>query len=292
MLAVDVDGTLITDHGAITDSVFSALEKAADAGWELVIASGRTFYAARRIAESLPYLRHAVLSNGACIMDIREQRVIHMETLAENAVRRSVDVMRGRGVVPTLYNTDQLNQRVYYDTVEGACEYFKWYVGNDPRCVMVDNVYDYTGDVLQIGSIAERDVIFSIRDELDGRDIHVVAMPFESPIFGGKNRDYWFVQIVSTGATKHNALGRLYDILNIPSGRLVAVGDNYNDADMIEHANFGVAMGNSPDEIKRLAKLVVGSNNHSGLSEVVGEVILSGKYFPDTDGQRGGGNGR
>ena len=52
---------------------------------------------------------------------------------------------------------------------------------------------------------------------------------------------------------------------------------------MIAHADIGVAMGNSPDEIKKLAQVVVGSNNDSGLCEVVETVLLSGKYFPEPD---------
>ena len=47
LLAVDVDGTLITDHGCITDKVYDALEKVVSLNWEVVIASGRTFHAAK-----------------------------------------------------------------------------------------------------------------------------------------------------------------------------------------------------------------------------------------------------
>ena len=72
----------------------------------------------------------------------------------------------------------------------------------------------------------------------------------------------------------------MIELLDIPGGRYVAVGDNYNDCDMIEDADIGVAMGNAPDDVKELANVVVGSNNHSGLAQVVEEVLISGKYFP------------
>ncbi len=106
-----------------------------------------------------------------------------------------------------------------------------------------------------------------------------MTLPFESAHFGGKNSDYWFLQIVGKGAKKNIALRKIAELLKIPQGRLVAVGDNYNDADMIKNADIGVAMGNAPDEVKKLASLIVASNNHSGLAQVVDEVILSGKYF-------------
>ncbi|MFC1692459.1 Cof-type HAD-IIB family hydrolase [Candidatus Latescibacterota bacterium] len=283
LFAVDVDGTLITDHGHITETVYSALEKAVLHRWEVVVASGRTFYAARRIIEELPFIRYAALSNGAVIMDMRENKVLYMESIQPEDTEVVVEVIREKGAIPALYNTNLLDQRIYYDSLEGACSFFEWYVTEDPRCVLVDDVMDYTGDVLQIGTIAEKRMIFDIRDALDDNRLKVIVLPFENARFGGKNTDYWFLQVVEVNVTKHKALKSLAECLNIPPGRLVAAGDNYNDADMIRNADIGVAMGNSPEEIKKLANVVVGSNNDSGLAEVVDEVLLSGKYFPEPD---------
>ena len=282
LMAVDLDGTLITDHGRITGKVYSALERAVENGWEIVIASGRTFYAARQIIEKLPFIRYAVLSNGACIIKLQDDSIMHMETLESGLAKNVVESIRSHGAIPALYTTDIMNQRVYYDSLERACTFFKWYVKKDTRCELVDNVMDYIDDVLQIGMIDEKKTVLAIRDTLKEFDVRVMALPFESAHFGGKNNDYWFMQTVHKNATKSNALRRLAGWIDIPDGRLVAVGDNYNDADMIENADIGVAMGNSPDEIKKLANVIVATNNDSGLSQVVDEVILSGKYFTET----------
>lgn len=283
LLAIDVDGTLLTDHGHITVEVHDALRRAVDAGWEVAIASGRTYYAVKDIAVQLPFIRYAVLSNGASIMDLPREAVVHMETLPRDIVRKAVDVMRSLGAIPALYDTNQFDQRVYYDTLDGACEFFEWYVTTDKRCHRTDDVLALDIDVLQIGTIARKDIIFAVREALSNDPPVVMALPFESEVFGGKNHEFWFLQIVGENATKHASLRRLSADLGIPSGRLVAVGDNYNDAEMISRADVGAAMGNAPDEIKRLAKIVVGSNNHSGLSEVVEKVLFSGEFFPQSD---------
>ena len=280
LFAVDVDGTLVTDHGRITDKVYRALEKAVSAKWEVVIASGRTFYKVLKVLDELPFLRYAVLSNGACIVDTINRRVLHMEKLPLETAEKIIHTMRAHGAIPALYTTNIEDQRIYYDTLDGACDFFTWYVTKDPRCVFVDDVLRYTEDALQIGTIAEKEKIWELRDVLGDLEARVQALPFENASFGGKNKDFWFLQIVEAKATKHKALKRVYDWLEIPAGRLVAVGDNYNDADMIAHSDIGVAMGNAPDEIKKLARVIVGSNNDSGLSQVVEEVLLSGKYFP------------
>jgi len=279
LFAVDVDGTLITDNGEITAKVYDALEKAYAAGWETIIATGRTYYAARRIVESLPFIKYAILSNGACIVNLRESSIMHQKTIPAGVAGDVVKLIRRNGAVPVLYSKDIYNQQIYYDTTEGACDFFVWYVNNDKRSARVSDIMAFVEHTQQIGTIAARESILNIRAEMFPISAVPMTLPFESPHFGGKNHDFWFLQVVPEGISKNAAIRKMAQWLEIPSGRIVAAGDNYNDADMIEGADVGVAMGNAPEEIKCLAKVVVGTNNDSGLAEVVEKVILSGAYF-------------
>lgn len=279
LLAVDVDGTLITDHGEVTPVVRTALERVHAAGWETVIATGRTFHAARRVLEGLPFIRYALLSNGSCTVDIRDGSIIHLERIEPGIAAAVAGIIRRNGAIPTFYTTNIHDQHIFYDTLDGACDYFRWYVEHDRRSVRVPDVLAHADDVQQIAAIAARDIIFRIRDEVSALRATPVTLPFESPHFGGKNYEYWFLQVVGEGMTKSAAIRRMAARLGVPAGRIVAAGDNYNDADMIAGADVGVAMGNAPEEIRRLARVVVGSNNDSGLAEVAERVIFSGEYF-------------
>jgi Cof subfamily protein (haloacid dehalogenase superfamily) len=279
LLAIDIDGTLITDDGDITEKVYQSLEKAVSLGWAVMLVSGRTYHAALPVLEKLPFLEYAVFSNGACIMDMRDKTVMHLARLEESIVRKIVEIFRSLDSIPTLYDTNIHNQKVYYDTTEGACMYFDWYVVKDPRCKKVGDVLDYAGDVLQAGAIDTKEAIFNLRDALSMLDAVVVTLPFENTHFGGKDMNYWFMQVVSPESKKSAAIKKMAELLKIPMSRTVAVGDNYNDIDMIENAGVGVAMGNAPEEVKKVAKLIVPTNNHSGLADVIWQVIVEGKYF-------------
>lgn len=278
LLAVDIDGTLITDHGHITDEVQEALGRIAADGWEVVPATGRTYPAAKSVITQLPFVRYAVASNGSCIVDVRDDSLRHLEKLTPEQVDDVVRITREEGAIPALYTTDMTNQQVLYDTLEKACDFFAIYIREDSRTRKVDDVLDHADDVLQVAMIAARDIIFRVRDRLSEMDITVMALPFESPRFGGKSMDFWFIQVVAKQARKHLTLRKLADELNVPSGKLVAVGDNYNDMEMLATADVGVAMGNAPDEVKAHADVVVASNNDHGLAEAVERVILSGVF--------------
>jgi 5-amino-6-(5-phospho-D-ribitylamino)uracil phosphatase len=279
LFAVDIDGTLITDHGHITGQVKDALERAFAAGWEIVPATGRTYPAARGVVGELPFVRYAVVSNGAVIVDVKNNTPAFLEKLTPETAAAIIRVTRSSGAVPALYTTDIDDQKVLYDTLEGASDYFSWYIREDQRTHKVTDVMDHTGDVLQIGMIASRQAIFAVREAVERLDATMMALPFESPRFGGKVPDVWFGQVVARHARKHLGLKRLASMIGIPEGRLVAAGDNYNDTEMLEAADVGVAMGNAPDEVKACADLVVASNNDHGLAEVVDMVILSNEWF-------------
>ena len=68
--------------------------------------------------------------------------------------------------------------------------------------------------------------------------------------------DYWCMEIVPAGVSKAKALAFLGERYGIGAERMIAIGDNFNDLDMIEYAGLGVAMGNAPDAVRRAADLV------------------------------------
>ncbi|MFH5183768.1 HAD family hydrolase [Paenibacillus sp. TAB 01] len=54
----------------------------------------------------------------------------------------------------------------------------------------------------------------------------------------------------------------------------IAIGDNYNDMDMLRYAGLGAAMGNAPDEVKAAADVVTLSNDRDGVKEFISRYCL------------------
>ena len=82
------------------------------------------------------------------------------------------------------------------------------------------------------------------------------------------------LEIISPNASKWQALQHLIAQANISSDQIMAIGDDWNDLDMIRHAGMGIAMGSAPDELKAVANYVTGSNAEDGLVQALEQFVF------------------
>jgi len=82
-----------------------------------------------------------------------------------------------------------------------------------------------------------------------------------------------YLEIMKQDASKKNAVKFLIDRYNIRQDEIIAIGDNFNDKEMIAFAGTGVAMGNAPDEIKAAAKFVTDTNNNDGVAKAIQTLV-------------------
>ncbi|MCW9698663.1 Cof-type HAD-IIB family hydrolase [Avibacterium sp. 20-129] len=75
-----------------------------------------------------------------------------------------------------------------------------------------------------------------------------------------------YLEIMNKAATKANAIQFMAQRAAVDKADIIAFGDNFNDLDMLQYVGLGIAMGNSPDEIKRLAKQITATNDEDGIA--------------------------
>ncbi|MNN14057.1 Sugar phosphatase YidA [compost metagenome] len=79
-----------------------------------------------------------------------------------------------------------------------------------------------------------------------------------------RSGDY-FIDLMHPEASKGNALKQLAEQRGIPAEQIMAIGNFYNDITMLTFAGLGIAMDNSPIEVKAAAQDVTASNNEEGV---------------------------
>ena len=79
---------------------------------------------------------------------------------------------------------------------------------------------------------------------------------------------------MNKSVSKTSAIQQLINLYNIEKDEVVSVGDNFNDIDMIKFAGIGVAMGNAPDEVKKISDYVTLSNDKDGVANVIKKYFI------------------
>lgn len=78
-----------------------------------------------------------------------------------------------------------------------------------------------------------------------------------------------YLEIMPPQVSKSNAIRLLENVLSVDRQAIMAVGDNFNDIDMLHYAGLGVAMGNAPEEVKAASNEVTGTHDDDGLAQLI-----------------------
>jgi hydroxymethylpyrimidine pyrophosphatase-like HAD family hydrolase len=85
----------------------------------------------------------------------------------------------------------------------------------------------------------------------------------------------FFKEIIHSKSSKTSGLVKVLELYDIDSSEMIAIGDFYNDLDMLEYAGLGIAMGNAPDDVKQRANAVTMSNDENGVYHAIEEYIFN-----------------
>ena len=84
----------------------------------------------------------------------------------------------------------------------------------------------------------------------------------------------YYLDVTHPQANKGVAVQHMAALMNVPMAEVAVIGDNYNDVAMFAQSGFSIAMGNAPDEVKKKARFVTGSNDADGLAEAIHRYFL------------------
>lgn len=270
LIAIDMDGTLLTSDKELTEENRKILFAAAQKGIEIVPTTGRLYRAIPDAVRELPFIHYAILSNGAQVYDVKNDRVIAKTELDWQV---AVDIMTYLDPLPLLYDC-------YIDGKGYMSEHFF------PRIEeMVPNVhfkkmyYELRTPVPELKAyLREKQVplqkmLFATTDPalrqelLDTLEkkfpeiLLTTSMPFNGEI---NHRD----------AHKGGALRQLADYLALSMENVMAIGDGSNDLTMLSVAGLPVAMENGIDEAKKLAKYITASCDDNGVAKAIQKFCL------------------
>ncbi len=266
LLALDLDGTLLNEEFSISPRNRAAIRSAVQHGIYVTLATGRMFRStlpyARTLGIDLPLLTY----HGALIKKSLGGEVLRHRSIPFELARELLERGEAQGFHVNLYLDDYLYVReenehsAYYQSIAaiplrevGSLSAFLKKQGVEPTKLTIIDMQPARLDDLQ---------------EKLRRDF--------SPELSLLQSRPHFLEVTHREATKGQALQFLSARQQIPRAAVAAVGDSYNDVDMLQFAGLGVAVANAPEEVKKAADRVARANTEDGVAEFIEEYLLKG----------------
>jgi len=262
LIALDLDGTLLTDNKKISEKNKRVLQKAREEGHIVMIATGRPFRSSEMYYRELGLDTPIVNFNGAFVHHPKNhQWGVHHSPL-------SIDV--AKDIV------EALDSFKYHNIIAEVIDdvYFHYH---DEKLIDIFNLGEpsiTTGDLRKFLKQSptsmlihtEEDQLAKIRSHLS--DVHAEVIDHRSWA-----APFHVIEIVKYGLNKAVGLKKAADYFNIPSSRIIAFGDEDNDLDMLEYAGKGIAMGNGISAVKTIANEVTLTNEEDGVGVYLNDYL-------------------
>jgi Cof subfamily protein (haloacid dehalogenase superfamily) len=259
VMAIDVDGTLLDGDHQLKDAVKDALYELAARNIHVVLATARGPQALKPVLRLLQFSPLLVCFSGAWVGEIDRPSLAPKKVMLERRHPMSV----ARSIVATAL---EHNVEPHVLTVD-SWRTRKMSPETILECQLTECTPIITADLLEEG--VEPNKILLIATERDSSQaLQTIAdsvQSLSSAAFSKPN----YLEIVPKGANKAAALMHLVAILGLDLSQVAAVGDGYNDIEMIREAGLGIAMGNAPAAVKSAADWVTGTNNEAGVAQAV-----------------------
>jgi len=252
-----MDGTILNSHHQLTDNICAALGAVARQGIRVILVSARSPSSMVRYAEQLGLNGMMVALNGVLVVDQARNTLFHRQMVAAD-IRTILALCQQYQLIPNLFAGFDW----YVEQINPWIENQIAVVGFRPRAgAFSDELLRQIEKLLIMG---QPDQMQRFHADLLQRKLQVTAA-FSRPAY---------CEITPAGVSKATGLDYVCRQLNILPGQVVAIGDNFNDVEMLTYAGLGVAMGNAPPEVQAAADLVIGSNDDDGVAQFVREWLL------------------
>ncbi|MDS0525376.1 HAD family hydrolase [Clostridium sp. SHJSY1] len=253
LLVSDMDGTLLNSKKEISKENKEAIKYFVEEGGKFTVATGRMLSSVEEFIEELNIDIPAILHNGAKIYDYEKEKVIS-EHFIENH--------RKKAIKKVYEENPHIGIEIFSDEVVyiyRSCDLTKRYKKHNYNVI-----YDFPKDIWEKDWI--KVLLIGTEEELDALEKEYKMKYDEGNAFrSGSN----YFDIVANGVTKGRALKELIERYNMDSTKVVAVGDNMNDIEMLETASYGFCIKTGAERVLEKAKHIAPSNDNNPIDYVI-----------------------
>ena len=262
MVCLDIDGTLLNSSHKITQNVKKAINIIANEKQiPVILVSARMPKGIIFLQRELEIEQPIICYSGALILD-KNSQILSNEIISSLSLEEIYELTKKFNVHMSLYKDDEW----YIEEMD------EWAKQESEITNIIPTVIDFKNLIYKwkkegtgpnkILCMSNPDKIINLKESIKNNDLNIYP---SKPTY---------LEIMPSKASKTSAINVLQRKFKVEQSEIVAMGDNYNDVDMIEYAGVGVAMGNAPDEVKKHSNYITSTNDQDGVAKAITKLIL------------------
>lgn len=257
-----MDDTLLRDDFTISPRTVTTINKVRDQGVIFTFATGRMPSAVRPYAQQLQLDLPVITYHGALIQQVLSEKILFRKVIPVEAAREIVNDLLTIGLNPQIHLLERVFTR---QRTEMTQAYERISSVTVESCDLLARLAQEKEGVDKILLVMEEKDLKAVTPNLRERFGSKVHITQSKPIF---------LEMIERSVNKGTALAAFAAKMGIRQEEVMAIGDSFNDLEMIQYAGVGVAVGNARPEVKALADIVTGTNQEDGVAQVLEQYIL------------------
>jgi Cof subfamily protein (haloacid dehalogenase superfamily) len=254
LLISDMDGTLITKNFHLPERNTIAIDRFIKKGGYFSVATGRPEYALIKYLDNVKLNAPAIVYNGSVIYDINTNKTVWYACLPQSIKRTLKTIMN---------EFKDVGVEIYAEGCVYIARQNEWTKNH----IINENLNYRISDVENAPKQWYKLLLSCDNKRLQEVFEFVKTQVFEGFYFVFTN--IMFLEVLPFGVSKGSTLERLSKILNITHENIVAIGDYYNDLEILQTAGLGVAVEGSPEEVVKVADITVGSCEGGAVADII-----------------------
>ncbi|WP_158589244.1 Cof-type HAD-IIB family hydrolase [Atopobacter sp. AH10] len=260
LMAIDMDGTLLTTDKELSLVNQESLNQAIERGHRVVLCTGRPMSGIKPFLDRLDFTDDdfIIANNGATILEAKSHRHLMDRGIPSLEMKQLVEMalsIGGEGVV--------VGPNSYYSIKEKANKT----IYQDAALIHATVNYRPFEELMEEQEFFYKLLLVDCKEKIDAVESRI-PQTLRNHYYIVRSQPY-LIEIQAKGVHKGSGLAWLLKHLGLQKEQLAAIGDAANDKEMLEMAALAIAMGNASEEIKALADKVVASNDDNGVAQAI-----------------------
>lgn len=261
IVATDLDGTILPAGGKVSRQDVDTLRMLGNRGITRVIATGRSFYAIlQHIPRTFP-IDYLIFSTGVGLMDWRTGEIIFSNHIVSNRVKGLVDHLKHHNLDFMLHKPAPNTHHFFFKGgPQPLMDYYERQRHYPDFCMPLEDG-EYPDSSQALAFIPNDVALFErVTKGLDGFKVIRTTSPI--------NEENIWIEVFDKEISKGHTLQLLAEKLKVEQSDIMAIGNDFNDIDMLELTPNAFVVNNAPDALKERYQVVAGADS-SGLTQAV-----------------------